>query len=184
MYFSNALTNGSNSLVVTPELVTKVYFPRVIMPAATTFAGLLDFAIGFVVLLVMTAYYRIGPSPQVLLVVPLVLLAVATALGVVVWLSALNVEYRDVRYLTPFLVQLWLFATPVAYPSSLVTGPWRIIFGINPMAGVVEGFRWALLGTSSAPGAMLLVSTGAALVLLATGLLYFQRVEGRFADVI
>jgi lipopolysaccharide transport system permease protein len=184
MFFSNALTLGANSLVVTPELVTKIYFPRVIMPAATIFAGLADFMIAFVVLLGMTAYYGIAPNPEVVFIVPLLLLAVVTALGVALWLSALNVEYRDVRYATPFLVQLWLFATPIAYPSSLVHGAWRIVFGINPMAGVVEGFRWALLGTSPAPGAMLLVSSGAALVLLATGLLYFQRVEGRFADVI
>jgi lipopolysaccharide transport system permease protein len=184
IFFANAITVGSNSLVQTPDLITKVYFPRLIMPAGTIFAGLADFAIAFVVLLGMTAYYRIGPSLQVLLVLPLLLLAVVTAFGVTLWLSALNVEYRDVRYVTPFLVQLWLFATPVAYPSSLLSGPWRIVFGLNPMAGVVEGFRWALLGTTPAPGAMLLVSSGVALLLLFSGLLYFQRVEGRFADVI
>lgn len=184
MFFSNALSLGANSLVMTPELVTKVYFPRVIMPGATVLAGLVDFGIAFVVLLGMTVYYGIVPGWQAVFVVPLLLLAIITGLGMTLWLSALNVEYRDIRYATPFLVQLWLFATPIAYPSTLVPGAWRTVFGINPMAGVVEGFRWALLGTNPAPGGMLLVSSGAALALLASGLLYFQRVEGRFADVI
>lgn len=184
LFFSNSLTLGANSLVVTPDLVTKIYFPRVIMPAATIFAGLVDFAIAFVVLLAMMAYYGIAPGPAAIFVVPLLLLAIVTALGVALWLSALNVEFRDIRYATPFLIQLWLFATPIAYPSSLVHGAWRTVFGINPLAGVVEGFRWALLGTRPAPGAMLLVSSGAALALFGSGLLYFSRVEGRFADVI
>ncbi|HET9729393.1 MAG TPA: ABC transporter permease [Acidimicrobiia bacterium] len=184
MFFANALALGANSLVVTPELVTKIYFPRVMMPAATILAGLVDFAIAFVVLIAMVAYYGIVPGPESLLVVPLLLLAVMTAFGVALWLAALNVEYRDVRYALPFIVQLWLFATPIAYPSSLVHGPWRLVLGINPMAGVVEGFRWALLGTTPAPGPMIIVSVIAALVLLTSGLWYFQRVEGRFADVI
>jgi lipopolysaccharide transport system permease protein len=183
-FFSNALTLGANSVVVTPDLVTKIYFPRVILPAASVFGGLIDFGISFAVLLGMTFYYGIVPGPEALVLLPLLLLAVVTALAVALWLSALNVEYRDVRYALPFLVQFWLFATPIAYPSSLVGEPWRTILGVNPMAGVVEGFRWALLGTTPAPGPMVLASTGAALVLLATGFLYFRRVEDRFADII
>jgi lipopolysaccharide transport system permease protein len=183
-FFANSATLGANSLVVTPDLVTKIFFPRLIMPGATVLAGLVDFAIAFVVLLGMVAYYGITPGPEVVLIVPLLLLAIVTTLGVALWLSALNVEYRDIRYATPFLLQLWLFATPVAYPASLVHGAWRIVFGMNPLASVVEGFRWALLGTTPPPAGMVLVSIGSALVIMFTGLLYFQRVEGRFADVI
>jgi lipopolysaccharide transport system permease protein len=183
-FFANSATLGANSLVITPDLVTKIFFPRLIMPGATVLAGLVDFAIAFVVLLGMVAYYGITPGPEVVLIVPLLLLAIVTTLGVALWLSALNVEYRDIRYATPFLLQLWLFATPVAYPASLVHGAWRIVFGMNPLASVVEGFRWALLGTTPPPAGMVLVSIGSALVIMFTGLLYFQRVEGRFADVI
>jgi lipopolysaccharide transport system permease protein len=184
MFFSNALTLGANSIVTTPDLVTKIYFPRVMMPAAAVLGGLVDLFLGLIVLLAMIAYYGIVLGPQALVLVPLTMLAVLTALAVALILSALNVEYRDVRYGLPFLVQFWLFATPVAYPSSLVSEPWRTILGLNPMAGVVEGFRWALLGTSPAPGPQVLVSTGAALALAAIGFAYFRRVEDRFADII
>jgi lipopolysaccharide transport system permease protein len=184
MFFSNALTLGANSVVMTPELVTKIYFPRLIIPAASVLGGLVDFAISFVVLIAIALYYGIVPGLAALLLVPLLALATVSALGVALWLSALNVQYRDVRYAVPFLVQLWLFATPVAYPSSLAGEPWRTILGLNPMAGVVEGFRWALLGTTPPPGPLLFASIGTALALLVTGFLYFHRVEDRFADII
>lgn len=184
MFFTNALTLGASSVVVTPDLVTKVYFPRILIPAASVFGGLVDFAISFAVLIGMSFYYGIFPGVKALLLLPLLALAIVTALGVTFWFSALNVQYRDVRYAVPFISQLWLFATPVVYPSSLAGEPWRTIFGLNPMAGVVEGFRWALLGTSPAPGFLVLASTGTALTLFTSGVFYFRRVEDRFADVI
>jgi lipopolysaccharide transport system permease protein len=183
-FFSNALTLGANSLVTTPDLVTKVYFPRLIMPMASVLAGVFDFAIAFVVLAGMMAYYGIAPGPEALVLVPLALLCVATALAVAIWLAALNVRYRDVRYALPFLVQFWLFMTPIAYPSSLVHGVWHTVFGLNPMAGVVEGFRWALLHTQPSPGPLVAASAGAATLLLLSGVAYFRRVETGFADVI
>jgi lipopolysaccharide transport system permease protein len=183
-YFSNSMTLSANSLVGTPDLVTKVYFPRTIMPAASVFGGLVDFALSFVVLVGLVAYYGVAPGIEVLLLVPLVALEIVTALGVAFWLSALNVQYRDVRYTVPFLAQLWLFLTPVAYPSSLVGEPWRALLGLNPMTGVVEGFRWALLGTNPSPGPEVLISAVVALVLLAGGLLFFRRIEDQFPDVI
>jgi lipopolysaccharide transport system permease protein len=183
-FFSNALTLGSNVIVQTPDLVTKVYFPRILMPAASVLGGLFDFAIAFAVLLGMTFYYGIVPSPEVLLLVPLLLLAVATAFGATLWFSALNVKYRDIQYAVPFLAQVWLFSTPVAYSSNIFPEPWRTVLGLNPMAGVVEGFRWALLGTSPAPGLLVLASIGAALLFLVSGLFYFRRAEHGFADVI
>jgi lipopolysaccharide transport system permease protein len=184
MFFSNALSLGANSIVATPDLITKIYFPRVIMPAAAVLGGIVDLVIGLIVLLGMVFYYGIVPGPRALLLPPLLILAVVTALAVTLILSALNVEYRDVRYGIPFLVQFWLFATPVAYPSTLVGQPWRTVLGLNPMAGVVEGLRWALLGTSPAPGPLMFASTGAALALLGVGFVYFRRVEDQFADVI
>ena len=154
------------------------------MPGSAILGGLVDLAIAFVVLVGMTLFYGIIPGPEVVVIVPLVILLVITTLAVALWLAALNVEYRDVRYVLPFLLQMWFFATPIAYPSSLLSEPWRTLMGLNPVAGVVEGFRWALLGTSPAPGPMLFVSSAAAIVMFLTGLFYFQRVEGRFADVI
>lgn len=183
-FFSSSLTQASNSLVVTPDLITKVYFPRVIVPAASVVAGLADFAIAFLVLAGMMVYFGVFAGITSLLVIPLLILALVTALGVGFWLAALNVEYRDVRYAIPFLVQFWLFATPIAYPSSLLDEPWRTLFGLNPMTGVVEGFRWALLGTDTAPGPMIAASIGAATLVFLSGLIYFRRVEHRFADVI
>ncbi len=183
-FFSNSLTLSSASLVATPDLVTKVYFPRVIMPAAAVLGGLVDLGFSFVVLVAVTLSYGVVPGPQMLVLLPLVVLALVTALAAALWLSALNVEYRDVRYVVPFLAQLWLFVTPVAYPSSLVAEPWRALLGLNPMVGVVEGFRWALLGTSPAPGPEVAVSVAAGLILFISGLLYFRRVEDEFPDVI
>lgn len=183
-FFSHALTESGNSLVASQNLITKVYFPRLVIPLAATLAGLVDFAIAFLVLVGMMVYYGIAPTVAVVTLPLLILFALATALAVGLWLSALNVEYRDVRYTIPFLAQFWLFATPVAYPSSLIPERWRALYGVNPMAGVVEGFRWALLGKAEPPGPLLAVSVGVVLLLLFGGLYYFRRMEKTFADVV
>lgn len=182
--FAFALTESSNSLVASQNLITKVYFPRLVIPISSVLAGLVDFAIAFVILLVMMLYYGIVPTAAVALLPLFLLLAVVTALAVGLWLSALNVKYRDVRYTIPFLTQFWMFATPVAYPSSLVPERWRPLYGLNPMAGVVEGFRWALLGKAHAPGPLLWVSVAAVIVLLVGGLRYFKKTETTFADIV
>jgi lipopolysaccharide transport system permease protein len=182
--FAFALTQSSNSLVQDAQVLTKVYFPRLIIPFGSVVAGLVDFAIAFVVLIGMMFYFNIVPGPAMLTLPLFVLLALAAALAAGLWLSALNVKYRDVRYTTPFLAQLWLFVTPVAYSSSLVPAKWQAVFAINPMVGVVEGFRWALLGRSAPPGAMLIVSVAATAILLTGGLFYFRRMEKTFADII
>jgi lipopolysaccharide transport system permease protein len=183
-YFATALTQSSNSLVDHARLITKVYFPRILVPAAAVIAGLVDLAIAFVVLVGMLLWYGVTPGPAVLLLPLLALLATITALAVGLWLSALNVQYRDVKYTIPFLVQFWLFLTPVAYSSTLVPERWRALYALNPMTGVVEGFRWALLGHRAAPGPMLLISIASVLLLLIGGLFYFRRMEQRFADVV
>jgi lipopolysaccharide transport system permease protein len=183
-YFANAAVNAGGSLVANTNLVSKVYFPRLVIPLAAVVVGLIDLAIGFLILIVLLLIFGTVPGPAVALLPLFIVLAVATALGVGVWLSALDVEYRDVRYAIPFLIQVWLFATPVVYPASLVPEKWRILFGLNPMAGVVEGFRWALLGTNDAPGPLVAVSALVAAVVLASGLMYFRRMERGFADVI
>jgi lipopolysaccharide transport system permease protein len=182
--FAFALTESSNSLVGSQNLITKVYFPRLVIPLSSVLAGVVDFAIAFVVLLGLMAYYGIRPTAAIVWLPLFLLLAVATALSVGLWMSSLNVKYRDVRYTIPFLTQLWMFATPVAYPSSLIPRPWRAWFGLNPMAGVVEGFRWALLGKTGAPGALIWVSVAAVLLLLTGGLFYFRRTETTFADIV
>jgi lipopolysaccharide transport system permease protein len=181
--FAFALAESANSLVASQNLIKKVYFPRLVIPIASVLAGLVDFAISFVVLIGLMAYYRIHPTPAVAALPLFILFAVAAALSVGLWLSALNVQYRDVRYIIPFLTQFWMFVTPVAYPSSLVPEKWRTLFGLNPMAGVVEGFRWALLGKSTRPGPLLWVSIAAVMILLVGGLIYFRRMESMFADV-
>ncbi|MDQ3630393.1 MAG: ABC transporter permease [Actinomycetota bacterium] len=183
-FFATAVALAGNSLVEQERILAKVYFPRLIVPSAAVLACLVDLAIAFVVLLAMMLVYGIVPSLAILTLPFFVVLAVVTALAVGLWLSALNVLYRDVRYAIPFLVQLWLFVSPVAYPSSLVPEPWKAIYGLNPMAGVIEGFRWALLGGSEAPGPILAVSVVAVAALLAGGLLYFRRMERSFADVV
>jgi lipopolysaccharide transport system permease protein len=183
-FFSHGLAHSSNSLVTNSNLVKKIYFPRLIIPVASVSAGLVDLAIALLVLLVMMGVYGVAPTANVLWLPLFLLLALATALGVGTWLAALNVKYRDVRHTVPFLVQFWLFATPIAYPSSLLPEPWRTLYGLNPMAGVVEGFRWALLGTDTAPGPIILLSSLVALVLLVSGVFYFRRVERTFADVV
>jgi lipopolysaccharide transport system permease protein len=183
-FFANGLNQSSNSLVGSANLITKVYFPRMVIPISSIFSGVLDFILAFMVLLGMMAFYGMFPTSNVIWLPFLLLLAFITALGVGMWLSALNVQFRDVRYTLPFLTQFWLFATPIVYPSSLLPEPWRTIYGINPMVGVVEGFRWALLGTDSAPGPIIIVSSLTALVILFVGAFYFRRMEKSFADVV
>ena len=182
--FSRALTDASTSLVVNERLITKVYFPRLLVPASAVLASLVDFGIAFVFLLGMMVFYGIVPDQAIATLPLFILLALITALGVGFWLSALDAQYRDVRYTLPFLTQFWLFATPVVYPSSLVPEPWRLLYGLNPMVGVVEGFRWALLGREMPPDAMLAVSVIASLMIFVGGLYYFSRMEKYFADVI
>jgi len=182
--FAYAMAESGNSLVASQNLITKVYFPRLVIPIAAVLAGMMDFAIAFVVLLGMMIYYGITPTVAIWSLPLFLLLAIATALAIGLWLSALNVTYRDVRYTIPFLTQIWLFATPVAYPSSLLPEKWRALYGLNPLAGVVEGFRWALLGKAEGPGPLLAVSVVMVLVLLVGGLYYFRRMEKTFADVV
>jgi len=183
-FFANGLSNSSNSLVGSSHLITKVYFPRLVVPLASAVSGIVDFLIAFGVLIVMMLYYGLVPTANIVWLPLFVLLAFVTSLGVGLWLSALNVEYRDVRYIVPFVTQFWLFATPIAYPSSLLHEPWRTIYGLNPMVGVVEGFRWALLRTNAAPGPIIAASSAAALFILVTGAFYFRRMEKTFADIV
>lgn len=183
-FFEYSLNQASNSLVGNANLIKKVYFPRLAAPISTVFSGVIDFLIAFVLLLGMMAYYGIAPTINVLWLPFFFLLAVFTSLGVGLWLSALNVQYRDVKYVLPFLVRFWLFATPVAYPSSLLSEPWRTVYGLNPMAGVVEGFRWALLGSNTPPGPMIAVSALASLTILVSGAFIFRRMEKSFADLV
>jgi lipopolysaccharide transport system permease protein len=183
-YFASALSHSSNSLVGSANLLTKVYFPRLVIPISSVLAGLVDFAIAFLVLIGMMIYYDLPPTPNIFWLPAFLLLALVTALGTGLWLSALNVQYRDIRYVVPFLTQFWLFATPVVYPSSLMHGSWRILYGLNPMVGVVEGFRWALLGTQTSLSSVIWVSALIAVVLLFSGIYYFKRMEDTFADVI
>lgn len=184
-FFANSLTQSSNSLVGSANLFTKVYFPRLSLPLSSVLATLVDFAVAFTLLVGMMVYYDTYPRVIAVVLLPaLILLAFCTALGVGLWLSALNVRYRDVRYTLPFLTQLWLFVTPVVYPATIVPERFHSLLGVNPMSGVVEGFRWALLGAGPAPGPMLAVSAGTALVILATGAAFFRRMERTFADVV
>jgi lipopolysaccharide transport system permease protein len=182
-FFANALGAASNSLVGSANLISKVYFPRLVIPVSSVLSGAVDFGIAFVVLLGMMAYYGVAPTPAIVLLPVFLLLALASGLAVGLWLSALNVQYRDIRYVIPFLSQLWLLATPVAYPSSLLSEPWRTVYGLNPMVGVVEGFRWALLG-ASAPGPLTVASAAVTLALLVGGALYFRRMEKTYADLV
>ncbi len=182
--FAYALTQSSNSVVNEQRLITKVYFPRLIVPISSVLSGLMDFGVAFLLLLGMMAWYGVTPGWAVVTVPLFVLLAVAAALAVGLWLAALNVQYRDFRYTIPFLTQFWMFASPVAYPSSLVPQAWRPLYGLNPMAGVIEGFRWALLNKADPSWGLLAVSTAAVVLLLTGGLLYFRRMEKTFADVV
>lgn len=183
-FFATGLAMSSQSLVGSANLVKKVYFPRLAIPIATVLSGVVDFIFAFGVLLLMMPFYGLAPTANTIWLPLFLLLALATSLGTGIWLSALNVQFRDVRYVVPFLTQIWLFATPVVYPSSMLDEPWRTVYGINPMVGVVEGFRWALLGSGAAPGRMLVVSSVAAAALLLSGMFYFRRMERTFADVV
>lgn len=183
-FFAYGLSQASSSVVTSSNLITKVYFPRLIIPIATVLSGVVDFILAFVVLFGMMLYYGVAPTVNVLWLPVFLLLALVTALGVGLWLSSLNVKYRDVRYVVPFITQFWMFATPIAYPSSLLAEPWRTIYGLNPMVGVVEGFRWALLGANTAPGPIIAVSSLAALIILIGGAFYFRRLEKTFADLV
>lgn len=188
--FAEGVTKSSGSLVASSNLIKKVYFPRLIVPASSILAGVLDFAIAFVVLIGMMAYYGIWPSAAVVYLPLLLLLVLAIGLGVGIWLSALNVEYRDVRYVVPFFIQIWLFVTPVIYPASKVVAKLEArglpawLYGLNPMAGVVEGFRWALLGRTGVPTSLILASTAVTVLLVVSGAFYFRRMEKSFADLV
>ncbi|TAH48762.1 MAG: ABC transporter permease [Chloroflexota bacterium] len=183
-YFSGAIGRGGSSLVGSANLISKVYFPRLIIPISSVLAGLVDFGITFLLLVALMLFYGYPPTLSWLLLPFFLLMAIATALGVSLWLSALNVQYRDVGYLIPFLIQLWFFATPVVYPSSLIPAPWSLLYALNPMAGVVDGFRWALFGNTAAPGPLILVSIAVVIVTLVSGLFVFKRMERTFADVV
>ena len=183
--FVTALNQGSRSLVAHNNMVTKIYFPRLILPMSSVFAGLVDFAIAFVILVGLMFYYKVTPAWNLIWTLPLfLLLAVITALGVALWLSAINVKYRDVNQALPFLTQFWLFATPVAYSSSVISDQWQLLYSLNPMAGVVNGFRWAMLGSGSGPDAALWVSVAISVLILVSGLFYFRSTERTFADTI
>ena len=182
-FFSNGVAQSSNSLVASASLLTKVYFPRLVIPLGAVVAGFLDLLLGLCLLAVLMAVYGVAPPPAVFLAPFFLLLLLTTVLGVGLWLSALNVKYRDVRYVVPFMTQLWLFATPIAYPSSLLDEPWRTLYGLNPMVGVIDGFRWAVLGGPS-PGWALALSIVSASVVFVSGLYYFRRMERDFADII
>lgn len=184
MFFANGLNQASNSVVANSNLINKVYFPRLTIPIASVLGGLVDFLPAFLMLMGMMFYFKIYPTVNIVWIPAFLLLALVTSLAVSIGLAALNVHYRDVRHTVPFLVQCWLFATPIAYPSSLLPEAWRTVYAINPMVGVVEGFRWALLGTDTTPGPMVLASSLAAFALLVGAALYFRRMERGFADVI
>ncbi len=183
-FFANGVTQGSGSLVVGADMLRKIFFPRLVMPAASVLAGLLDFALAFTVLILMMLGFGILPTKSVVWLPAILILLIVTALGVTIWLSALNVQFRDVKYVVPFLVQAWLFVTPVVYPSSLLPEPWKTLYGLNPMVGVVEGFRWALLGSGAPALPAILVSSFVAMFLLVSGTFYFRRMEMTFADFV
>lgn len=182
--FSKALNDAGRSLVTNRAMITKVYFPRLVIPLASVLSGVVDFLIAFVVLLGMMWYYGISPTVNVWALPLLLCLALVTALGVGLWLSAMNVLYRDIGYIIPFLTQLWFYISPIVYPASKIPAEWQPVYALNPMVGVVEGFRWALLDTGSAPGTMLLVSAAISVLLLASGIYYFRRMERTFADMV
>lgn len=184
LYFAASLTQATNTIVENEKVITKLYFPRMILPFSAVLSGLVDFGVGFILLMGMMVYYHMVPTLATLMVPVFLLLAVMTALATGLWLSALNAIYRDVRYVIPFMVQFWLFASPVAYPSTLVPEKWRWLYGLNPMAGVVEGFRWALTGRGQAPGGLVLVSAATVLALFFGGVVFFQKMEARIADTV
>lgn len=182
--FSKALSDAGRSMLSNRSMVTKVYFPRLIIPLASVLGGLVDFLIQFVILIGMMVYYKFYPTPAIVTLPFFLLLSLTTALGVGLWLSALNVLYRDVGYIIPYLTQLWLLLTPVAYSVSVVPEQWRLLYSLNPMVGVVEGFRWALLGSAPPPWPLLMVSTLISFTLLISGMFFFRRMERTFADMV
>src|SRR3984893_630880 len=183
-YFASALQNATNIIVEQQRLITRIYFPRLVLPISAVLSGLVDFAVAFGMLIVLMLYYHITPGRAVLLLPGFLLLALLTALGFGLWLSALNAIYRDVRYVVPFLIQFWMFASPVAYSSSMVPGRWRWAYGLNPMAGVIEGFRWALTRQGLAPGSLFAASGCGVILVLLGGMFYFRRMEGMVADLV
>lgn len=183
-YFAGAFARGGTSLVGSANLISKVYFPRLIIPISSILGGLIDAAIVLAVLAALMLFYGVAPTIAIVTLPLFLLLAVLTALGVSLWLSALNVQYRDVGYLVPFIAQFWMYATPVVYPASMIPAQWRLLYGLNPMTGVVEGFRWALFGTGEGPGPMLAISFVMVTVLLVSGAFFFKRMENTFADVV
>jgi len=182
--FSAALNNASRSLTTNTNMVTKIYFPRLVLPLASVLGGLVDFAIAFLILIVMMIYYKVTPTAAIWTLPLFILLSIISALGVALWLAAINVQYRDVNYVLPFLTQFWLFLTPVAYSAKVISAKWQVVYSLNPMAGVVNGFRWALLGTNTGPGLYMAVSVVISLVFLVSGLFYFRSMERTFADTI
>jgi len=182
--FTTALNTASRSLTANQNMVTKIYFPRLVLPLASVLGGLVDFVIAFVILIGLLIYYRVTPTAAVWTLPVFILLALITALGAALWLSAVNVQYRDVNYVLPFLTQFWLFLTPVAYSAKVISEKWQVVYSLNPMAGVVNGFRWALLGTDTGPGTTMAVSAAIAVLVLISGLFYFRSMERTFADTI
>ena len=184
VYFATALQNATSAIVDNQRMITKVYFPRLTLPLSSVLAGLVDFGISFLMFVAMMLYYGMRPGVNALWLPAFLLLAVLTALGVGLWLSALNAIYRDVKYVMPFLIQFWMFASPVAYPSSIVPAKWRWLYGLNPMAGVIEGFRWSLAGHGNPPGRLLFVSAAAVILVVVSGVAYFQKMDTTIADVV
>lgn len=184
MFFANGLNQSSESLVTNSNLIKKVYFPRIIVPIAAVMSGIVDFFLAFGVLIGIMFFYGIIPTWHIIWLPAFIILTFTTSLGVGFWLSAMNVQFRDVRYTVPFLIQFWLFSTPIAYPTSLLSEPWRTAYAVNPMVGVVEGFRWALLGTNTAPGPIIIVSGIVAVMVLISGAFYFRKMEKTFADFV
>ncbi len=182
--FTTALNNASRSLTANQNMVTKIYFPRLVLPLSSVLGGLVDFAIAFLILVVMMIYYKVTPTAAIWTLPLFLILTVITALGVALWLSAINVQYRDVNYVLPFLTQFWLFLTPVAYSAKIISAKWQLVYSLNPMAGVVNGFRWALLGTNTGPSLNMAISIGISLIFLISGLFYFRSMERTFADMI
>jgi lipopolysaccharide transport system permease protein len=183
-YFANSFTQSGNSLVNNQQLISKVYFPRLIVPAASTLVGLVDFAIAFVVLIVIMLVYRVAPTWNILALPLFLVMAIIAALGLGLWLSAMNVQYRDIRYVIPFLAQFWMYATPIVWPITMFPEEWRWVLGFNPMTGVVEGLRWSILGSTDAPLLLFLISFVVSVILFFTGMVYFRRMERSFADII
>lgn len=183
-FFANGLRQSTESLVSGANLLKKVYFPRLVMPMAAVLSGLVDFTLAFILLLAMMFFFGVAPTVAIVWLPLLLLLGLITSLGAGMWLTAMNAQFRDIRYIVPFLTQAWMFATPIVYPSSLLSEPWRTVYGINPMVGVIEGFRWALLGVDTQPGPIILVSAFVSIVLLVSGAFYFRRMEKTFADVV